>query len=77
MRAEFKFLCNTHQACPEVKKVLSGMGFNDFKDLDSSPSFDISAKFELDNEKQPEEIAKQIFQECKAKVQSIEITTKN
>ena len=74
---EFKILCNTHQACPEVKRVLEGLGFTDLKDLANSPSFDISAKLELENEQEKEKVAREIFQKCKEKVQSIQITTKN
>ena len=51
------------------------MGFSDFKDLNKSPSFDISAKFELKYELESGKIAKKIFKECKGKVQSIQITT--
>ena len=77
MESEFQILCNTHQACPEVKKVLEELGFTNLKDLDSSPSFDISAKFNLENDTQIEEIARQVFKECQEKVQSIQITIKD
>ena len=74
MKVEFKILCNTHQACPEVKQIMKGMGFTDFKDLPNSPSFDIVAKFELDNDEQKEKIARKIFEECQEKVQTIQIS---
>ncbi len=74
---EFKILCSTHQACPDVKKILEEIGFTHLKDLDNSPSFDISAKFELENEEQKEEIAEKIFEKCPEKIQTIQIITKN
>ena len=75
MKAEFKFLCTTYQACSKVKEILKDMGFSDFKDLNKSPSFDISAKFELKYELESGKIAEKIFKKCKGKVQSIQITT--
>jgi hypothetical protein len=75
LKAEFKFLCSTHQACPEVKEKLRIIGFTDFKNLDNSPSFDIFAKFELENEQEGEKVAKKVFEQCQEKVQTIQITT--
>ena len=60
--------------CPEVKKILTDMGFTDFKDLDNSPSFDIFAKFKLENEGEGEKIAKKALDKCQEKIQAIEIT---
>ena len=75
MKVKFKFLCSTHQACPEVKNILKNMGFTDFKDLNNSTSFDIFAKFELENEKEGEKIAERVLEQCQEKVQTIQIET--
>lgn len=77
MESKFQILCNTHQACPDVKKVLKDLGFTNLKDMNRSSSFDISAKFNLENDTQIEEIARQVFEKCQEKVQSIQITVKD
>ena len=77
MESEFRILCNIRQACPEVKQVLEDLGFINLKDLDNSPSFDISAKISINDDKQTEEIAQQIFERCSEKIQTIQITVKN
>ena len=53
------------------------MGFTRIKDLNKSPAFDISARFELQDAWQKEEIAEKIFEKCQEKVQSIQIKIKN
>ena len=76
VESEFKILCNTHQACPEVKKILKDLGFANLKDLDNSPSYDISAKVNVEHMEHAREIAQHIFEECNEKVQGIQITIK-
>ena len=77
MNSEFKFLCNTHQACPEVKQVLVELGFTNLRDLDNSPSFDISAKYDLKDTKHAEKVARQVFEKCQRRVQTIQIHVKH
>lgn len=73
LKVEFKFLCSTYEACTKVKEKLKEIGFTDFKDLDKSPSFDIRAKFELKDLRKKEKIADKVLEQCKGKVQTIEI----
>ena len=76
MKSEFKLLCNTQHACPEVKRVLEGLGFTSLRDLDGSPSFDMSAKLDVRDRRRAEEIAGKIFETCGRKVQAIAIAVK-
>lgn len=73
MKVKFKILCTSHQACPEVKNILMKLGFSDLNDLSNSRSFDISAKIELKNDSQKEEIVNNIFQKCNEKVETIQV----
>ena len=74
MESEFRILCNARQACPAVKKVLQELGFVNLKDLPNSPSFDISAKININDDKQSEEVAQKIFKRCGEKIQTIQFT---
>ena len=73
MDAEFKILC-VSQACDEVKGILKGKGFTKIKDLNNSPSFDISAKNEFKDREQLERVAKEILEES-GNVVSIQVNT--
>lgn len=77
MESEFKILCNEHQACPAVKRVLADLGFTNLKDLHNSPTFDISARIHVEDGKEAEKIAHEIFKECQNRVQTIQVNIRN
>jgi len=70
-KMEFKVLCSAHKACPVVMKKLKELGFENVKETYGSPSYDISAKINLENEKQIEPVVRRLFNECGSKVREI------
>ncbi|MGH9998258.1 MAG: hypothetical protein ACRD90_00125 [Nitrosopumilaceae archaeon] len=68
---EFKILCSTHKACPIVMNKLKELGFDGVKETFESPSYDISAKINLENEKEIKPIATKLFKECGSRVREI------
>ena len=70
-KMKFKVLCSTHKACPVVMNKLKELGFESVKETYESPLYDISARINLENEKQIEPIATKLFKECGNRVREI------
>lgn len=75
MEAKFKILCSKHEACPDVMDVLVDLGFYRLRELNNSHSYDISAKIEVENGKEAQEIIQDLFKECE-EIQQIQVTTR-
>ena len=77
LESEVKFLCNNHQVCSEVMKILQSMGFTHIRDIqDSSTSFDISAKHNFNDGQDREKTIEKVFAKCEGKIHQIQTTTK-
>ena len=72
-KMEFKVLCSTHKACPVVMSKLKQLGFETVKETYESPSYDISAKINLENEKEIEPIIKKLIKESGNRVREITV----
>lgn len=75
MKAVFDVLCSSGEACPLVMDVLKKMKFHDVKDTPSSSTSDITAIIEINNEKEVETIAKQLFEKTEDNIEQITIRT--
>lgn len=76
MRATFKFLCYTHQACPDVKAGLKDMGFRKVRDAPYHSTYDIYAKMDLIDREHENDVLDEIWERFGDEVHSIEITTR-
>ena len=74
MRAEFEFLCNSHQACPRVKAELKRMGFRYVRDTPRYSPFDIAASMGLRSEEHKQEVIKEIRDKFQERIHTIQIT---
>lgn len=70
--AEFKILCTNHEVCDDVIDKLNNLGFIEIKHS-KEPSFDIIAKYPVNLTKSFENLAGDIFEKCKGKIQTIQI----
>ena len=76
MRAEFEFLCNSHQVCPRVKAELKRMGFKYVRDTTQYSPFDIAASMRLRSEEHKQEVIKEIRERFQERIHTIQITTR-
>ena len=75
MKANFKFLCYTQQACPSVKAGLKEMGFKSIRDAPAGEPFDIYASRELTNMQHENKIVEEIIEQFEEKIHTIQIRT--
>lgn len=70
---EIKILCVNRTVCEDVIKKLRNEGFDGIKEIDS-PSFDIVAKLPSDNKKSVNSLVDDLFDKCKGKIQTVQIS---
>ena len=70
---EWKFLCSTHTACPKVMHELENMGFENVKETPKSPTSDIVATLGVNNDKEIDKKADEIFKKLSSDIQQITI----
>ena len=73
MKTDWKIMCSSHTACPDVIAFLKELGFQHVKETPYSPTSDISADCVLKDNEKIKETAEKIFKECGTSIQQITI----
>lgn len=75
MKTEWKILCSSHKACPEIiKEMDEKLNFIKIKDTPKTPTSDISAILECDNDQEINEKAETLLKNYRGRIQRITIS---
>lgn len=77
MKTKWKILCSNHQACHAIVKEMEDvLGFKKIKKTPNSPTSDVSAILNYENEQEIKQKTKTLFENHKGRIQRITISYK-